>query len=98
MIVQAKQLPDFNELLLTLKNQYSNQEVYILHSIPRKSIIVQKSAFIGAQITLSDDQMMVDACCPNLFLSALLGFLSGILPPYMKFEMNITNFLKKEYN
>lgn len=98
MIVPAKQIPDFNELLLNLKNHYLNHEVYILHSIPRKSIIVQKSAFIGAQITLSDDQMMVDACCPNLFISGLLGFLSGILPPYMKFEMNVTNFLKKEYN
>lgn len=96
-MVQTKQLPDFNELLLTLKNRYSNHEVFILHSIPRKSIIVQKSNFIGAQITLSDDQMMVDACCPNLFLSALLGFLSGILPPYMEFEMNITKSLKKEY-
>lgn len=95
MIVQAKQLTDFNELLLTLKNQYSNHEVYILHSIPRKSIIVQQSAFIGAQITLSDDQMMVDACCPNLFLSALLGFLSGNFTALYEIRNEYYKFLEK---
>jgi hypothetical protein len=98
MIVPAKHLPDFDELLLTLKHQYLNYEVYILHSIPLKSIIVQKSAIIGAQITLSDNQMMVDACCPNIFLSALIGIMGGVLPPFMNFEMKITNFLKKKYN
>lgn len=41
---------------------------------------------------------MVDACCPNIFVSGLLGALSAILPPYINFEMKITDFLKSKYN
>lgn len=98
MIVQAKQLPDFNEMLLTLKSHFSSYEVYTLYSIPQKSIIVRKSATIGAQITIRDNEIIVDACCPNIFISALLGFISTIFPPYYNFEMKITDFLKKIYN
>lgn len=98
MIVQAKQLPDFNELLLTLKSQFSNYAVYTSYSISQKSIIVRKSATVGAQITVYDNEIIVDACCPNIFISALIGLLSAIFPPYHNFEMKITDFLKKKYN
>lgn len=98
MIVQAKQLPDFNELLLTLKSHFSNYSVYAFDSIPQKSIIVRESAAVGAQITVHDKEIIVDACCPNIFISALIGFISTIFPPYHNFEMKISDFLKKKYN
>ncbi len=98
MIVQAKQLPDFNELLLTLKSQFSNYAVYTSNSIPQKSIIVRKSATVGAQITLRGNEIIVDACCPNIFISGLLGLISTIFPPYHHFEMKMTGFLKKRYS
>lgn len=98
MIVQAKQLPDFNELLLALKSRFSNYTVYTFDSKPQKSIIVQKSAAVGAQITIHNDEIIVDACCPNIFISVLIGFISVVLPPYHNFEMAITGFLKKRYN
>jgi len=98
MIVKAKQLPDFNELFLALKSQFYNYAVYTSHSVPQKSIIVRKSATVGAQITLYDKEIIVDACCPNIFISTLIGFISAIFPPYHHFEMKITNFLKKKYN
>lgn len=98
MVVTAKQLPDFNELLLTLKSGCSNYAVYTSYSLPQKSIIVRKSATVGAQITVRDNEIMVDACCPNIFISALIGFISAIFPPYHNFEVKITDFLKKKYN
>lgn len=98
MLVIAKQSPDFNELLSTLKSQFSNYAVYTSYSIPRKSIIVRKSASVGAQITVRDNEIMVDACCPNIFMSALIGLLSTIFPPYHNFETKMTDFLKMKYN
>lgn len=98
MIVQGSQLPHFNELIETLKSKFSNYSVYTLGSESQKSIIVQKSSLIGAQITVRDQEINVDACCPNLFVSALIGLISAIFPPYAKFEMKIAGFLKKEYS
>jgi hypothetical protein len=97
MIIKAKQLPDINELILTLKSQFPNYTVYKFDSKPLKSIIVQKSGIIGAQITLRDAEIMVDACSPNILISGLLGALSTIFPPYFNFEMKITDFLKSKY-
>lgn len=97
MIVKAKQLPDFNELLLALKSQFSDYAVYTSHSVPQKSIIVRKSATVGAQITLYDKEIIVDACCPNIVISTLIGFVSAIFPPYHHFERKITDFLNKKY-
>lgn len=97
MIVTAKRLPEFYNLLWTLKSHFSDYAVYTSYSIP-KSIIVRKSATVGAQITIRDKEIIVDACCPNIFISALIGLVSTIFPPYYNFEMKITDFLKKEYN
>lgn len=98
MIVTVKQVPDFNELLLTLKSQFSNYTVYACYSIPQKSIIVRKSATMGAQIAVRDKEITVDACCPNIFISALIGFVSTIFRPYHAFEMKMTDFLNRKYN
>ncbi len=98
MIIEAGQLPDINQLLLTLQRQFSNYKVYTFGSKPHKSIIVQKSGIIGAQITLRNNEIMVDACSPNIFVSGILGALSAIFPPYINFEIKITDFLKSKYN
>lgn len=98
MIVQGTQLPNFNELIEVLKSQFSNYSVYTFDSKPQKSIIVRKSAIIGAQLTINDKEIIVDACCPNIFISALAGLLSTIFPPHHQFEMKVTDFLKRKYN
>lgn len=97
MIVQATQVPDFADLLQTLKSRFPDYSVYTFDSKPQRSIIVRKSGVVGAQITLRKNEIIVDACCPNIFVSALIGFISAILPPYYRFEMKITNFLKGKY-
>ncbi|GGF26463.1 hypothetical protein GCM10011339_13230 [Echinicola rosea] len=97
MIVKTAQSPTLNELIEVLKSQFSNYSVYTFDSKPQKSIIVQKSAVIGAQITILDNEIIVDACCSNIFVSALIGLISTIFPPYLNFEMKITDFLKNKY-
>lgn len=98
MILQATNALNFNDLFKTLKSRFSNYSVYTFDSKPQKSIIVRKSAIVGAQISIRENEIIVDACCPNIFISALIGFLSIIFPPYENFEMEITDFLKKKYN
>ncbi|SEJ34607.1 hypothetical protein SAMN05192553_103373 [Cyclobacterium xiamenense] len=98
MIVQGTRLPTFDELIAVLKCRFPNHSVYLFDSKPQKSIIVRKSALVGAQITLRENEMIVDACCPNIFISALIGLISTIFPPYLEFEMKVTDFLKNKYN
>ena len=50
MIVQTTTAVKFVDLNQTLKSHFSNYSVYIFDSVPQKSIIVQKSAIVGAQI------------------------------------------------
>jgi len=97
MIVQATQAPDFSDLLQTLKSRFPSYSVYTFGSKPQKSIIVRESGVIGAQITLHKNEIIIDACCPNIFISALIGLISAIFPPYYRFEMKITDFLKRKY-
>ena len=101
MIVQATPLPNVNDLTQVLKSQFSNYTVYAFDSKPQKSIIVRKSATVGAQITVRDNEMLVDACYPNIFISSIMSLLtaSTIFPFYdwPKFEMEIANFLKSRY-
>ncbi|PZX52494.1 hypothetical protein [Algoriphagus chordae] len=98
MILQVTTGLKFNELIQTLKSQFPGYTVYSFDSIPQKSIIVRKSFMIGVQLSIGENKIMVEACAPNIFISALLGFLSAILPPYTNFETEISEFLKKKYN
>ena len=97
MILQATNDLKFDDLIQTLKSQFSSYSVYTLGSIPQKSLIVRKSAIVGAQISIRQNKLIIDACCPNIFISGLIGFLGVIFPPYENFEMEITDYLKKKY-
>ncbi|GAB3236196.1 hypothetical protein J0A67_21970 [Algoriphagus aestuariicola] len=98
MIVQASELLKYNEVLAVLKSKFSDYGVYEFDSKPQRSIIVRKSATVGVQITVRDTEIMIDACCPNIFVSGLIGFMSTIFPFYHNFEMKIRDFLRKTYN
>ncbi len=98
MIVQAAESPKSNEVLAALKSKFSDYGVYEFDSKPQRTIIVRKSATVGAQITVRNTEIRIDACCPNIFVYGLIGFMSTIFPFYHNFEMKITDFLKKTYN
>ncbi len=98
MILQVTNGLKFNELIQTLKSQFPCYTVYSFDSVPQKSIIVRKSFMVGVQLSIRDNKIMIDACAHNIFISALVGFLSAILPPYNNFEIEISDFLKTKYN
>ena len=101
MIIQATPLPNVSDLTQTLKSQFSNYSVYTFDSKPQKSIIVRKSAYVGAQITVFENEIIIDACYPNIFISSLMSLLtaSSIFPfnSWPKFEKEISDFLKRHY-
>ncbi|WP_151999970.1 MULTISPECIES: hypothetical protein [unclassified Imperialibacter] len=103
MIVQATQvLPGVDDLVLALKSEFSNCSCTAFGSKPKKSVIVRKSALIGAQITSRKGEIVVDACYPNVFIAAIMSLLtaSTIFPftAWPDFERKITNFLKRKYS
>ncbi|NHE58582.1 hypothetical protein [Cyclobacterium plantarum] len=98
MILQTKEPTDLNDLQRSLEKQFSDYSVYAFDSAPRKSLIVRKSSTIGAQISIHENEIIIDACCPNILVSGLIGLISSILPPYHQFERKITDFLRKSYS
>lgn len=98
MIIQTIHSPSLAELAQTLESQFSKYSVYIFNSQPKKTIIVRKSATVGAQITVRNNEVRIDACCPHILLSGMVGFLCTIFPVYHHFELEITDFLRKEYH
>lgn len=99
MIVKSENLPNFSELVQGLKRHFSDYQVYVFGSLPERSIIVRKSAIIGAQITIRDNEINIDACYPNLFISSMMSFLtaSTIFPftSWPNFEKKIAAFFQK---
>lgn len=104
MIVQAtRELPNFNDLLQELKNEFSGQYTFKIFGLgSQKSILVRKSAWIGVQITIYGNEINIDGSFPNIIISSLMTLLSqSTIAPvnkWFKLEMKITDFLKRKYN
>jgi hypothetical protein len=103
MIVQATQmLPSIDDLMLALKSEFSSYSCAAFGSKPKESVIVRKSALIGAQITVRKGEIVVDACYPNVFIAAIMSLLtaSTIFPftAWPDFERKLTYFLKRKYS
>lgn len=102
MIVQATKSLNKDDLIQSLKSQFPKYSVYKFDTKFQKSIVVRKSAIVGAQITIHENEIMVDACYPNLFISSLMSLFtaSTIFPfnSWRDFEKQITDFLKLTYN
>ena len=97
MIIQTFHSTSLAELAQILEGQFSNCSVYLFNSQPKKTIIVRKSATVGAQITVSNNEVRIDACFPHILLSGIVGFLCTIFPVYHHFELEITDFLRTVY-
>ncbi|MDN3689352.1 hypothetical protein [Cyclobacterium jeungdonense] len=98
MILQSKEPTDLGDLQRSLERQFSNYSVYAFNGVPRSSLIVRKSHTVGAQVSIDENEIRIDACCPKIMVSGLIGFISCILPPYHRFEIKIADFLRKKYS
>ncbi len=74
-ITTTKALPTPTELADILKKEFSAEYSYKLFGLGKKSIIVGKSAFIGAQVSVSGNEISVQATPPSVF-AGLLSALS----------------------
>jgi hypothetical protein len=101
MVIQASKSPDFKELIQDLKSHFGQCAVYEFGSKPTKSIIVRKSATVGAQLTIRENEINVVACYPNLFISTFMSLVtaSTIFPfnSWPAFEKKVLKFLSRKY-
>jgi len=106
-LITLKTLPSTNDLIEVLKREFSDQYTYKIFGLgSEKSIIVQKSFFIGAQISKRDNEFTIDGIQPSIS-STLIALTLQVLAnlyilfspsPYKKFEKEIGLFLKTKYS
>jgi hypothetical protein len=65
-IVTSKTLPSALELVEVLKHEFSSHYSYKLFGLGQKSIIVGKSALVGAQISINKNQITIQATPPTV--------------------------------
>ena len=104
MIVQATcESPSLNELIQELKNEFPDRYTFKLFGLgSQKSILVRKSAWVGVQITVHGNEIIIDGSFPNIISSSLMTLLTqSTIAPVQKWEeleKKISVFLKKKYN
>ena len=105
-VIVSKPPPSNNELIEILKQEFSDQYTYKLFGIGKeKSIIVQKSTFVGAQISQTGKEFLIDGTPPSvtasltaLLLQVLVNLYILFQPsPYRELEKEIAVFLKHKY-
>jgi len=106
----SKTAPSAKELTEVLKQEFSARYSYELFGLgEEKSIIVQKSAFVGAQISKRQNEFDILITPPSIasgYLLAGVSFVPGLdlvlgwalRPQFLKLEREIAGFLNQRYN
>jgi len=105
-VFTIEQDPSIEEIAQTIKQEFSSAFSYSFFGLGKnRSIVVRKSEFVGAQVSKSGNQITVYATSPNLLLSFLDPFLTGLNivgtlfhAPLKKIEEDLVIFLKKKYS
>lgn len=113
-IIASKTLPSAQELVEVLKHELSSHYSYKLFGLGKKSIIVGKSSLIGAQISIREKEITIQATPPTViggmlasisstelavFLLPLFFGKSVLLPSQRsEIEKEIGLFLKQKYS
>ena len=106
-VLASRTLPSTKKLATILKKEFSDKYSYeqFGHGAA-KSILVRKSFFVGAQITMDGSTFTIDAIPPSVsasFIAMTLQIFANLfivfaLMPYRKLEKEIGTFLNKRYN
>ena len=105
-IIVSKPPPPNNELIEILKQEFSDRYNYKLFGIGKeKNIIVQKSTFVGAQISKTGNEFLIEGIHPSVTASLtalLLQVLANLFilfqpSPYRELEKKVAIFLKHKY-
>jgi hypothetical protein len=95
--------PSNEEIAQTLEQEFSSKYSYSFFGLGNnKTVIVRKSEFVGAQISKNGNQITVHAHSPNILLSLLDVFYSGIISAashssLKKLEADLVVFFKNRY-
>jgi hypothetical protein len=98
--------PSTKELVAVLRQEFSEHYSYRLFGLGNaKSIIVRKSTFVGAQISINAHEIAIRATPPsilagflNFFRLTELGEIWSLPPQWSALEREIGTFLKHKYN
>lgn len=112
-IATSKPLPSPAELVEILKREYAPHYSYKLFGLGKKSIIVGKSTLVGAQISIRENQITIQATAPSLVGGIVSAFSSMelavfLLPVFFRkglpmllqsneFEKKIALFINHKY-
>jgi hypothetical protein len=106
----SKTAPSGKELAEILNREFSNRYSYELFGLgDEKSVIVQKSAFVGVQISKRQNEFDILITPPSITSGYLLvgvSFVPGLdlvlgwalRPQFLKLEREIAGFLNQRYN
>ena len=106
-ILATKALPSAKELAAILKKEFSDKYSYELFGLgPNKSILMKKTFFVGAQISINENSITIDGMPPSAsasFIAMVLQVFANLfivfaLLPYKKLEKEIGVFLSNRYN
>jgi hypothetical protein len=111
-IPTTKTPPPAAELLEILKHELSSQYSYKLFGVgDNKTIMVGKSTFVGAQISVNGNEIVIQSVPPSVpassifsimaftefaFVLAFLGW--GLKTKWVKLEKELGTFLHHKYN
>jgi len=104
-VFTVEQNPSPEQIVAMLEKEFSSKYSYTFFGLGKnRSIVVRKSEFVGAEISISGNQITVHAMSPNLLFSFLDPFLTGMnvigsvfKSPLKKLEADLVSFLKSRY-
>lgn len=108
-LTATKPLPDNNELIEILKNEFSTDYSYELFGIDgQKTILIGKSPFVGAQVSLRKNEITIQPTPPSVVTGNFLFFFSlvgidvvlGVLfgTKLKRMEKEVAEFLKSKFS
>lgn len=110
MIIKVKNTPTNEELMTILRQKFPGEYSVKEFGLGKKSVMIKQSTFIGVQVTVRENEILVDSAAPTLagsFLSSLfmvdlgslIRYLFGAAPAqFHKFEHEIASLINQQYN
>lgn len=113
MIIKVKTTPTNEELIAFLRKELPSDYSVREFGLGKKTVMIKKSSFIGAQITLRENEIAVDESTPSLAggilsslamieLASLIVFIfasgSATRANFQAFEREMAGLINEKYN
>lgn len=113
MIIKVKNTPTNEKLIALLRKELPSDYSVRQFGLGKKTVMIKKSTFIGAQITLRENEIAVDESTPSVAggilsslamieLASLIVFIfangSATQAKFQAFEREMASLINKKYN